>query len=223
MSRRNNVVELFPEHSKSPLFTAIRRGDLASVREALRSGADPNERLVMYDLKGCATLFFRPSGKAESYFRTPLMLAAAIGTMPIAELLIEIGADVKATSKDGWSALAFAWEIDSPVMAALLLRNGASTTATGPFGDTLLILAAGRGDEEIVQLLLSYDAEIDARNDDGGTALMYAAANGHARIVGLLFDAGADAELKDHEGHDARHWANESGDRATRRLFGDGP
>ncbi|MBO6935901.1 MAG: ankyrin repeat domain-containing protein [Deltaproteobacteria bacterium] len=103
------------------LWNAVRVDHLDLVRFALERGADPSHRRQT---------------------RSPLMIAAAKRSVPIAELLIASGADLHATDGSGWTAMHHAlcrWDPDDPdatfdysddalerPIVALLLRHGLS-------------------------------------------------------------------------------------------------
>ncbi len=70
----------------SPLFEAVVRGELPRLKELLSAGGDPNEE-------------DGPSGQR------PLVAAAARGRLEMVQLLLEAGAPVDATDRDGNTAL----------------------------------------------------------------------------------------------------------------------
>ena len=91
------------------LFTAVFRDDAARVRELLAGGADPNSTMPVPVDPAVAELF-RPT--ALNYFLsgerglTPLMVAATLGYLGIAEMLLQAGADPNArTKRHGTNAL----------------------------------------------------------------------------------------------------------------------
>src|SRR5690349_8345161 len=71
---------------------------------------------------------------------TPLILASAFGTREAAMWLLDAGADVKAASNGGITALHVAWR-DEALMRALLVR-GADVKARTQLGSTPLLTAA---------------------------------------------------------------------------------
>ena len=91
------------------LFTAVFHNDAARVRELLAAGADPNTTMPVPVDPAVAELF-RPT--VLNYFLsgerglTPLMVAATLGYLGMAEMLLQAGADLNArTKRHGTNAL----------------------------------------------------------------------------------------------------------------------
>jgi hypothetical protein len=91
------------------LFTAVFHDDDARVRELLAAGADPNATMPVPVDQALAELF-RPT--ILNYFLsgerglTPLMVAATLGYLGIAEILLQAGANPEArTKRHGTNAL----------------------------------------------------------------------------------------------------------------------
>ena len=123
---------------------------------------------------------------------TPLMLAAAFGTREAVSALLDAGADVKAQSRSGVTALHVAWHDASVVR--LLLDSGAAVNAKTQLGATpLQVASSANGTEAVVSLLLEKGAEPDAAETRGVTPLIAAATAGNAAVAKLLLEHGADA------------------------------
>jgi lipoprotein-anchoring transpeptidase ErfK/SrfK len=91
------------------LFTAVFQDDATRVRELLAAGADPNATMPVPVDPAVAELF-RPT--VLNYFLsgerglTPLMVAATLGYLGMAEMLLQAGADPNArTKRHGTNAL----------------------------------------------------------------------------------------------------------------------
>ena len=91
------------------LHRTVNAGDLEGVRDALRWGADPNDREP-------------PRGKLSPQ-RTPIMIAVARGCRDCVLALIEAGASVDATDAHRRSVLTYA--VNRPELVRLLLEHGA--------------------------------------------------------------------------------------------------
>jgi ankyrin repeat protein len=150
---------------------------------------------------------------------TPLMAATRGGDLDTIRFLIDQGADVRAKTKSGYTALygATSWPGNAAVVR-LLLEKGAdpkvSVEIPAPAEEAFspLMAAAVRGDPETVKRLL--DASADA-NVQGGrfarTALLMAATTGREEVVKDLLDKGADVNAKDHLGNTPLQWAKRRG------------
>lgn len=89
----------------TPLFKAVKHGNLSAARQLLESGANPNE-----------------SGDD----RAPLRVAAERGDVPMLRLLLERGAQVNDGIAHGWAALAAAALANHVDAVRVLLAAGAS-------------------------------------------------------------------------------------------------
>jgi len=88
------------------LCWAAEKDDLSTAHKVVRKGLGVNSR--------------------DSLQRTPLMYAAANGSMHVLDLLLAAGADVNARDAAGWTALMFAAQTDNVPVAHALLRHGAN-------------------------------------------------------------------------------------------------
>ena len=182
---------------RTPLYAAATMpGGAAAVRHLLEAGADVNAATLV----GTTALFPAVNVSAEM---TRLLLdkgadvnrATLSGVTPImftrdaaiVQLLVAHGADVKARSKVGETALMDAAARGDLAAAKLLVERGADVNAVDHRGYTPLIFAAHYdGDAiELVRLLLSRGADIHARAE-GETALSLAARRGETEVTKVL-------------------------------------
>lgn len=120
------------------LFALIRANDLAGLKQRLAAGADVQAR----DRRGA----------------TPLMHAAAFGSLEAVKLLVGAGADVKATSSFGATALH--WGAGDPGKVRLLVELGADVNARTKQATTPLVATAAHGESaDAVRLLLAKGAD----------------------------------------------------------------
>jgi ankyrin repeat protein len=175
------------------LVMAIKRGSAPVVQVLLKNGADPNVRnadddstplieairqtIDIVKMLLAAGADVDAASRKEGDFLmgyTPLMMAASGGGKDLVQLLLEKGADIKATTPDGFTVLMKAALEGGKDVVQLLLEKGADIKATTPDGLTALMWAAMGGDEEVVQLLLERGADVKAMTPDGVTALSLA-------------------------------------------------
>jgi hypothetical protein len=131
------------------IAAAVRSGDAAVLRERVQNGLDVD--------KGDA-----------SFGVPPLGWAAMLGDTAAAELLIDAGADVKITNRDGSTPLHGAAFFGRAKVAALLLKRGADPNARNQPGRTALdATTVDWGVTQFLAKLLSIPLDTEADVDAG--------------------------------------------------------
>ena len=145
-------------------------------------------------LRGLATQF--GVDVRDSLGQTPLMLAIAFGSSEAVDLLLKAGADVKAATSSGVTALH--WSRGDANKVRRLLEQGADVNARSQLGRSpLIIAAASTGSVEAVRMLLAGGAEVNVADNSGATPLMEATTADQEEVVRLLLERGADVNPKD--------------------------
>ena len=157
--------------------------------------------------------------------RTPLHHAAAKNRPGMVRLLLDLGADPRATDATGATPLTTALlEHGDPTIVAMLEQAGATLdfiaavnlerydlaeamlrehpTRIGPDGrDTIALhLAVSKKNVDAVRWLIAHGVDIDAKRrmwDCNHTALHMTTENGAIDIARMLLDAGADPDIRD--------------------------
>jgi ankyrin repeat protein len=131
---------------------------------------------------------------AEGDGMTALHWAAMKGDVPLAEMLLYAGANVKATTRLGaYTPMLLAAKAGDPQMIAALAKAGAEVDATTATGVTPVMLAAASGNAEAVRVLVERGADVNARERaQQQTALMFAAAANRAEAIAMLLKLGAE-------------------------------
>ncbi len=180
------------------LFPAIRDNDLARLKSLVADGVDVNFR-----------------GDRET---TPVMYAAAFGSLDALKTLITAGADVNA--KNAFAATALMWSVGEPAKVRYLVEHGADVNAKSQTGRTALMLAAMQnGSDEIVNLLLAKGADPLAADKDGMNFLLAASSGANPHQVGIALDRGADPNSRDEVRMTPLMNAAANGDVASVRLL----
>ncbi len=171
------------QHSlKDVMHKALLSGDIRTVKSCLNDGFSVDGRL--------------PARKSHPERETPLMIAAELGNLSIAKLLIERGADVNAEAEFHLTALANAIRFNHAAMVNLLLKSGTAIEA-----DSLIHAATTKIDLRITRSLLKYGADPNAQNKSfRQTAMHMAAFHDRADVARLLIRAGADVNIRDKHG-----------------------
>jgi protein-disulfide isomerase len=155
------------------IHAAIRGSDMEAVQSALKDSAELN--------------------RADSWGRTPLIVALQQGNAPVVEMLINHGASVSATDAWGRTPLLVATQLKNTAAVRLLVEKKSDVNAANKNDITPLIAAAQTGNREAAALLLAAGAVPDREDNLGWTALMWATYRNDDAIVKMLLDKGADA------------------------------
>lgn len=154
------------------LLEAARTGDVETARAIL----DSRPRLV-----NCRDVDGRHS--------TPLHFAAGYNRLPLAQLLLQRGADVHAKDKGGLVPLHNACSYGHYEVTELLVSAGAGVNAADLWRFSPLHEAAAKGKADIVRLLLKHGADPTRRNRDGLTPLQLVRAGDSDTADALRGDA----------------------------------
>jgi uncharacterized protein len=182
--------------------------DPAKVRRLLQSGANPN---------------------AETKTgHTALILAAGYdGAVESVRLLLDAGANVDATVREGIvpaaTPLVRAAMRGDLALAKLLLDRGAALESGEPKIAAPLLFSAAQGDAAMVGFLIDRGARVDSRLPkqfipSGPTVLMMAAEDGYSDLVRLLLARGAAVNMRDSEGLTPLMWAAAAIDRGNTKI-----
>ena len=169
-------IEVIPESELGPgarFAVAIEDDDLDKVRALLDSGLSPDTHIDFGE-----------------NFETPLMKAARSGTLEIARLLLDRGADVNVRDREQATALEAAVSRDQTAMVALLLEKGADPNTVNKYMQSALSNAAAAGNLEVTEMLL----KAKAKPELPGlvlTPMMFGAFAGNTDLIRLLVRYGA--------------------------------
>ncbi len=140
---------------------------------------------------------------------TPLLHAVSGDSAAAVAALLDAGADVRAATSEGGTALHNA---SSPAVAELLLARQADVRAVDRLGATPLHDAAAAGRKEVAEVLLAHGAEVDARNQGSWTPLHVAVTQQEPAVIELLLTHRANIQAQDKDGLTALRLAEKTGD-----------
>ncbi|MGH9801589.1 MAG: ankyrin repeat domain-containing protein [Blastocatellia bacterium] len=167
---------------ETPLSVASFRGHLEIVKILIAKGGDLNQACPLCQALREGRVFGKKTFECSS-------------CLAVAELLIEIGANLNATNGLGNTPLHIATQWGHLSIAKLLLAKGASVNAKGHFGSAPLHYAAEEGFVSLAEFLLANGADVNLKNQFGKTPLDVATADdapeGAANVAALLIEKGA--------------------------------
>jgi ankyrin repeat protein len=183
------------------LLAAVKSGDIALARKALKAGANPN----CTDLSGYSALHW----------------ACQKGYAKIVKLLIKFGADIDLSDNEGFRPLEIAINCGHPHIASIILKHAPDLTKTRN-GFSYLHACAAASDFKTAQRLLDCPEIrrlINTRDEGGYTPLHWAAQVGDLRTAKLLLKFGANPSLFDINGFAPLHHASAGGHFEVVRLL----
>lgn len=135
---------------------------------------------------------------------TPLILAVINSNLNVIETLIECGAEVNTTEKNGFTPLILAAGSDFEAVK-ILIQSGADVNFRDNIGATALMYSSAyTKNSSIIKMLIQSGADVNAKNNYGTTALMYAAEkNKVPEIIETLLRSGASVNSKNDDGESA--------------------
>jgi len=125
-----------------------------------------------------------PVDTTFKYGRTALMIAANRGHADVVAYLLDQGANIEHTDRNGDTALLLATY--HPKVVQLLIERGANINHQNNAGITTLMNAASFGKVPTVKLLLKAGADTELKGKAGETALMFAELQQRGEIIRML-------------------------------------
>ena len=117
------------------------------------------------------------------------------------QALIDHGAHIDATRKDGTTALLAACRTGQSTSVMFLLDSGADVKLGKPDGNTCLHLAVnGHCSKETTRKIIEQGLNVNASNSKGETALIVACRNAQMESVKVLLEHGANPNISDASG-----------------------
>ena len=183
---------------EAPLFVAVMRGNVGMVECLVKEW-----KADMEELGSCMDM------ESKSYHQvTPLWLAAISNNLEVVECLIDLGADINASSDTGFTPVFYAYFRKNLDVVKCLVMHGANIREPNKDGVTCLMAAASRSCKEFCQIFIENGAEINAQCRFSENTALHRAITGNINpdkkdIVQLLVDHGADPYLTNTQGDDA--------------------
>lgn len=193
-----------PADPDAALLQAAEVGDANAVAIALRAGANIEAR--------------------DAHDRTALVLAATYDRVPVANVLVAMGANPNALDDRHDTPWLVTGVTGSVAMLEALLPANPDLTIRNRFGGLSPIPASERGHIDYVRRVVLTGVDLNHVNDLGWTALLEAVILGdggpnHQEVVQILLAAGADRDIADRAGVTALQHAEQRGQNEVARLL----
>lgn len=193
-----------PADPDAALLQAAEVGDANAVAIALRAGANIEAR--------------------DAHDRTALLLAATYDQIPVANVLVAMGASPNALDDRHDTPWLVTGVTGSVAMLEALLPANPDLTIRNRFGGLSPIPASERGHIDYVRRVVLTGVDLNHVNDLGWTALLEAVILGdggpnHQEVVQILLAAGADRDIADRAGVTALQHAEQRGQNEVARLL----
>jgi ankyrin repeat protein len=134
--------------------------------------------------------------KDEKWGRMPVIEWTSIyGRPTVLRKLMEKGAEIHVTDREGWTLLHNAIEFGHEALFSMLLDAGIDPSFPKNDGDTSLHQAALRGNVGMVRSILATGCDPDVPGQNGRTPLYSISPHGYAEVAQSLLDAGASVSV----------------------------
>ena len=196
----------------TPLVSAVKANDVATVQRLLASGAQFNTHGTGFkeDLSplGWAAItghiniarLLQQHGATWSYKdpndRTDLELAASWGSIRSAQKLLAATPSSPTKLEDERAALLGAAIQGQADMMRFLLQHGAKINPKSRDSEVTLWWVAEQGCDDAAKILLDHGVSPNARDEDGNSVLIASVVSRHEKLVREVFSHGADVTLR---------------------------
>lgn len=229
LDRRSPSVELTPLEMARQIGHTGAAGILETITSAARP-ADPDAALLQAAEVGDANavaIALRAGANIEArdaHDRTALLLAATYDQIPVANVLVAMGANPNALDDRHDTPWLVTGVTGRVAMLEALLPANPDLTIRNRFGGLSPIPASERGHVDYVRRVVLTGVDLNHVNDLGWTALLEAVILGdggpnHQEVVQILLAAGADRDIADRAGVSALQHAEQRGQNEVARLL----
>ena len=178
--------------NSSSFPVAVITGDAEAVRRLLAAGAQVDQPIMANG-------------------GTALHVAAAENDIPMAQILLDAGADVRATNEYGSMPLMTAAGNGARECAQLLLDRGAQINAVDANGLSAIARAIQHGQLDMLDFLADHGADLDVTSNTGWTLLHLAAAQDNAETIRWCADHHVPLDELNHDGKSALYLSARNG------------
>lgn len=194
MCIRNGADVHFADGSgKTALLYAVVQNNETLVRKLIKAGADIDAN---FDLGQTALIHLAKYANKRRVFvdRRLRRVVDYNGSEAIVRILINAGAEVNKTDRQGKTALYYSLQNNNFGFAQELIKAGADVNKTYDLGETLLETAVKFDNERLVFFLIDAGADVNIADKSGINPLMHSILNGNDSVARKLIREGADLD-----------------------------
>ena len=214
LQKEPEIRSFFQNKTLTP-WTFREKNDYTCLHRAVHMKSERIVKLIIEELKkrlSVETVSKKVANfinEKDSDGKTALHLAAYLGSIGIARVLLDNGADPDIKTKRGKNVMHMASEGNQPaIMVFFMAYHAQDVYSADELGSTPLHWACYSGAEEALMFLLSSKAVIDVQDKEGMTPLILATLANKERIVMRLLQHGADKNIVNNKGETALDIAN---------------
>jgi ankyrin repeat protein len=126
--------------------------------------------------------------KPDPHGNTALLLACKAGSLELATMLKDAGADINEANEQDDTALLLACKAGSLELATMLKDAGADVSVANNQGETPLLAALAAGNLELATVLLSWGADVKAERRDGAGLIALAIHSKRPDSISFTYD-----------------------------------
>lgn len=215
-------IEYKDKYDQAPLFHAVHNGQEGATNVLLKYGANPllkddnGQNLLSRAAEYGRTSIVHKLLRAkfdDSYLnskdnsgQTALARAVQSGQDEVVKLLLEQGADLNTTDKQGLTPLFRALSICRRRLFTTTNSDGLKMSLNGRWKILMSLVIKDNRYTRFMLYLIAHGADIQSKDDKGQTPLARATQGGLTPVVRLLLRKRADANLPDNHGHTPLMW-----------------
>ena len=211
LKKESEIRSYFQNKTITP-WTFREKNEYTCLHRAVQMKSETIVSLIIDELKKRLSVSKKISSfinEKDNDGKTALHLAAYLGAIEIARVLLDNGADPDIRTKRGKNVMHMASEGNQPsIMVFFMAYHAQDVFSADELGSTPLHWACYSGSEEALMFLLSSKAVIDVQDKEGMTPLILATLKNKERIVMRLLQHGADKNIINNKGETALDIAN---------------
>ncbi|XP_048458044.1 CARD- and ANK-domain containing inflammasome adapter protein [Rhincodon typus] len=214
------LVDTMDEKNRTPLFHAISKEHLNTVKVLLKSGANVNVDLIHAAFKSNNQFLIRLILEHSNEINPTLSVNALFKAVQknlyrTVGIIIELGIDVNTRNNLQYTPLLLAAELGHAESVKILIDKGARLDERMPNTDSALHLAVQVGSLSVAKLLIDHGMDANVVGSDNQIPLHIASFHNQPPMIEMLITRGSKVNAVTKEGVTPLHIASQRGNRDT--------